>query len=379
MTGKVIFKGVVAKQSKKHTVISFPANAVDIFKVAKIERAGRNDQGDLFGFQRPQVSNHILEIRDYLKKDDAVLPNSVVLAFVDGVSVKSIEGPFCEIRVDLKDEKPGFVVDGQQRLTALEPLTERDFEVFVSAIICEDEEELRRQFILINNTKPLPKELIYELLPSVDGLPQRLSSRSLAAHLTTKINYFKNGDAQNFPFFGEIRQHTNPTGTISSTAVQKVIMNSRSHGALREFANSDDFEEKAIVLINDFFGALVDLFPEAWFGQTPRTSRMKHSAGITALGFVMEIAYAVHGAKTKDQFIEVLSILKEKDVCAWTGGTWYFDEMDIRIWDKVQNTQPDLRVLADHLVRVVKDQKADKVHRIKRSMSRGPVQSEFEE
>jgi len=129
MTGKVIFKGVVAKQSKKHTVISFPANAVDIFKVAKIERAGRNDQGDLFGFQRPQVSNHILEIRDYLKKDDAVLPNSVVLAFVDGVSVKSIEGPFCEIRVDLKDEKPGFVVDGQQRLTALEPLTERDFEV----------------------------------------------------------------------------------------------------------------------------------------------------------------------------------------------------------------------------------------------------------
>ena len=156
-------------------------------------------------------------------------------------------------------------------------------------------------------------------------------------------------------------------------------MNSRSHGALREFANSDDFEEKAIVLINDFFGALVDLFPEAWFGQTPRTSRMKHSAGITALGFVMEIAYAVHGAKNKDQFIEVLSILKEKDVCAWTGGTWYFDEMDIRIWDKVQNTQPDLRVLADHLVRVVKDQKADKVHRIKRSMSRGPVQSEFEE
>ena len=70
-------------------------------------------------------------------------------------------------------------------------------------------------------------------------------------------------------------------------------MNSRSHGALKVQIR---FEEKAIVLINDFFGALVDLFPEAWFGQTPRTSRMKHSAGITALGFVMEIAYAVHGA-----------------------------------------------------------------------------------
>ena len=104
---------------------------------------------------------------------------------------------------------------------ALEPLTERDFEVFVSAIICEDEEELRRQFILINNTKPLPKELIYELLPSVDGLPQRLSSRSLAAHLTTKINYFKNGDAQNFPFFGVIRHHTNQQALFQAQQFKK--------------------------------------------------------------------------------------------------------------------------------------------------------------
>ena len=117
----------------------------------------------------------------------------------------------------------------------------------MSAIICEDEEELRKQFILINNTKPLPKELIYELLPSVEGLPSRLSSRALGSHITTKLNYLQSEDDSITPIFGEIRQHTNPSGSISSTAVQKIVMNSRSHGALREFAHLEDFEDKPCV------------------------------------------------------------------------------------------------------------------------------------
>ena len=48
---------------------------------------------------------------------------------------------------------------------ALSMLEEKDFEVFVSALICKDNDELQKQFILINNTRPLAKELIYELLP----------------------------------------------------------------------------------------------------------------------------------------------------------------------------------------------------------------------
>ena len=66
MSSKLKFNAVIARQSDTHQVVSFPADAMDVFKIARIERAGRDDQGDLFGFQRPQVSKHILEIRDYL-------------------------------------------------------------------------------------------------------------------------------------------------------------------------------------------------------------------------------------------------------------------------------------------------------------------------
>ena len=57
----------------------------------------------------------------------------------------------------------------------------RDFEVLVSGFLCDTEEELQKQFILINNTRPLPKALVYELLPQVGDLPPRMSSRSQAA------------------------------------------------------------------------------------------------------------------------------------------------------------------------------------------------------
>lgn len=356
MTTKLRFTAIQARQSTRNKVFSFAANAEEIFQIAKIERAGRTQQGDLFGFQRPQVSGHILEIRDYLKKEESVLPNSVVLAFVGDFEIIEKSDGICEVVVDISNGAPGLIVDGQQRLTALQPLTERNFQVFVSAILCENDDELRRQFILINNTRPLPKELIYELLPTVGGLPHRLSSRSFAAHITTKLNYFDEGNASNSALFGNIKQHTNPGGSISSTAVQKVVMNSRSNGALRELAGKDDIEERSVHLIGNFYGALMDLFPDAWIGRSPRNSRLKHSAGIIAAGFAMEVAYGMHGARTRSEFKNVLECLKHERACAWTSGRWYFSDTDVREWDKVQNTAPDVRILTNHLVRIVKDQ-----------------------
>lgn len=356
MPKSVKFKAIRARQSDRHQVFSFVANAKEIFEIARIERAGRTDQGELFGFQRPQVSKHILEIRDYLKKDDSVLPNSVVLAFVGGVEAKELGDSFVEIKVSVGDTPPGLIVDGQQRLTALQGITDKDFQVCVSAIVCEDDEDLRRQFILINNTRPLPKELIYELLPSVSDLPHRLSSRAFAANLTTLLNYMPGTESEPSALQGQIKQHTNPAGSISSNAIQKVIMNSRSNGAIRDFGRDEDSSKQALKLVGDFYGAVMDVFPEAWIGMGPRTSRLKHSVGIIALGYAMEMAYAVHGARTRADFREALQCLTLDGLCAWTSGTWVFSREESRPWDKLQNTPPDIRLLSDYLVRLVRDQ-----------------------
>ena len=110
MPKSMTFKAIRARQSERHQVFSFVASAKEIFEISRIERAGRTGQGELFGFQRPQVSKHILEIRDYLKKDDAVLPNMLALRscfFLRGEGLERIGeavafealGPADELRV----------------------------------------------------------------------------------------------------------------------------------------------------------------------------------------------------------------------------------------------------------------------------------------
>src|SRR5262245_46077832 len=159
------YRGVVAQQSTKHACLTIAAPARDILAWAQIERVGRSGDGSLRGFQRPQIASHIKEIRDYLGQPDAVLPNPIVVAFVGGVKVESQGDCTATITMSPGKDGLGFVVDGQQRLTALSGLPDKDFQVFVSVLVCGDYEELRRQFVLINSTRPLPKALIYELLP----------------------------------------------------------------------------------------------------------------------------------------------------------------------------------------------------------------------
>ena len=340
------YLGVRAKQSSSHEVITIAARASEILQFARIDRAGRTSEGVLRGFQRPQIASHIVEIRDYLRTDDAVLPNPIVVAFTDHVEVVSRDGQVVEITIQVDDEVPGFVVDGQQRLTALSGLPDKDFQVFVSVLVCQDLEELRRQFVLINSTRPLPKALIYELLPGVRGLPKRLTSRSFAATLTERLNFDCDSSLR-----GLIYQHTNPAGIIRDTSLQKVIMQSASDGAIREFSREEQFG-KGFYLISEFFSAVQKVFPEDWAGHNPKTSRLVHGAGIVAMGFVMETIAARSGATTAAEFAEGLKPLKGR--VAWTSGYWQLSESERVPWNAVENTPRQIMALAQHLVGIVR-------------------------
>lgn len=345
----MIYNAICAAQSDEHVVLSFAARAADVLRFATIDRIGRDAQGELSGFQRPQVAAHIREIRDYLEKPNSVLPNPIVVAFTDRVSVERLDGGIARLSIDMAKGAPGLVVDGQQRLSALAEV-DRDFEVFVSALICRDEAELRRQFVLINNTKPLPKSLIYELLPTVDDLPARLSRRSTAADITARLNF------ENTSLKGRIKQHTMPEGMIADTVMQKIIMESLTNGVLRETIKGARGLQRSVRLISNFFEAVKQVFAGDWHGHTPATSRLLHGAGVQAMGDVMEVLAARSGARTIEEFREGLECLKGRT--AWTSGEWNFDG-EVRRWKSLQNVNRDVALLKHHLVGLVKaDQRA---------------------
>jgi DGQHR domain-containing protein len=341
------FRAIRAQQAPGHDVFVFAAKPSDVLAFSEIDRVGRSEDGHLTGFQRHQIASHIKDIRDYLGRDDALLPNAVILAFVDGVQIQELGDGLLEVTIDCSEGKPGFVVDGQQRLTALSGLTKPGFEVFVSALVCKDYNELRQQFVLINNTRPLPKTLIYELLPTVDGLPGRFTARKFAARIVDRLNYTNGSSLQ-----GQIRQHTNPAGVLSDTAMQKVVMNSASDGAIRSFVQYEDREERAFDFVNEFFAAVASVFGPEWHGMSPRHSRLRHGAGLVAMGFVMDLLYSSEGAIQRHQFERALELLKP--YTAWTSGTWVLADGDERPWNGIQNTPVDIDSLARYLVNAQK-------------------------
>lgn len=343
------FKAIRANQAAEHDVFSFAATPEEILGFSEIDRVGRKDDGELRGFQRHQVSGHIKEIRDYLGREDALLPNAVIIAFLGSVKVRDKGDGVVEIEIKTKegDIKPGFVVDGQQRLTALSALSKPGFQVFVSGLICKDYNELRQQFVLINNTRPLPKSLIYELLPTVEGLPERFTARQFSAGIVDRLNFSTKSSLR-----GEIKQHTNPNGTLSDLAMQKLVMNSASEGAIRDLINEKNCDDRAFELVSEFFSAVTKVFGTDWIGMTPKTSRLRHGAGVVAMGFVMELLYSTEGATTAKEFEPGLRLLK--DHTAWTSGQWRLSENDVRPWNGIQNTPSDIDLLANHLIRILK-------------------------
>lgn len=358
-TRKVNFTAIGAKQARTTRVFTFAAKVQDILDSCEISRAGRTSTGKLFGFQRPQIAAHIQEIRDYLDSKDAVLPNAIVVGFFSrDVAVKSLGNGIYDLSVSTTRGKPGFVVDGQQRLTALAQSIRKDFEVFVSCVLCQDEEELRQQFILINNTRPLPKALIYELLTQVSALPKRLNARAFAAELTEKLNYSPASSLH-----GQIRTHTNQQGVIKDTALHKVIMNSADAGAIRDYPRADGRLEFGFELLSNFYGAVSDVFASAWNNQTPRTSRLVHGAGIVSMGFVMEALYSRTGQFDRKTFARNLAPLALKT--AWTSGRWTFQDGSVAKWDEIENTPRQIQRLSLHLVGLVRRLPGDhrKTHR----------------
>ncbi len=345
---------LMPRQSEALLVFTFATSAADVARFACIERAGRDEAGTLYGFQRPQIANHIREIRDYLEKPNAILPNPIVVAFTGAATLEPLfplngdsDGRFGRLTIDVSNGPPGWIVDGQQRFTALRELRGREFELLVSGFICDSLEELQKQFILINNTRPLPKSLVYELLPQVSDLPPRLSNRSQAALMTEALNYRPGSSLR-----GLIRQHTNPKGVIRDTVVQRVIMNSLTDGALRLYADDNGaLLDKGSQLISEFFHAVRYVFADDWEGKTPKTSRLVHGAGIIAMGYVMEALHVITGAEERDAFARGLCHLKGRT--AWTSGEWVFGE-ERRPWNGLQNVSSDIRHLSLYLVQELK-------------------------
>lgn len=343
-------------------IYTFKAIGQDILSFASIDRIKRDHAGNLLGYQRIEVTKHIKEIANYLSDEKSILANSIVICFDSNVKFEPIEenSDFGYLTIP-KDKIYGQIVDGQQRSTALKNLANEEFEVAINAFITDDTDEQREQFILINNTKPLPKPLIYELLPEVNSeLPSTYKDKQLPNRLISILN-----TQVHSPFYNSIKTHTYPDGYIKDNTIIKAINSSLTDGVLYEFSEHiigmNDIESMCN-LLNTFWGAVQKTFPKDW-KMNPKETRLTHGAGILALANIMEIIlykrildtnpnYLTEKSFITSDFEKYLSPLKEK--INWSNGKYDFGDGYMRSIMDIQNTSKDIEMFKLYIIGLMK-------------------------
>jgi DGQHR domain-containing protein len=233
----------------------------------------------------------------------------------------------------------------------------------VNAFVAEHVDVQREQFLRVNSTKPLPRGLITELLPEVDGIfPPHLASRRVPSALCGLLN----ADPES-PFRGLIRRSSaegaqRRQARIADAAIVQMIHDSLSlpKGCLFTYKNaatgSVDVTGVRKVLIT-FWTAVAAEFPEAW-GLPPTQSRLMHGAGIRAMGRVMD--YVMRGVdvehpRAQSRVRREVGILRP--ACRWTQGTW--EILNNFRWNEVQNVSSHVRALGEALVRTYLQRRKD--------------------
>lgn len=348
-------------QSRRRVLYTFAVDGKLLPSFTTISRLHRTDESVIGGYQRPEVLSHIAEIREYLDSPDPMIPNALVVAFNSSVrfepsDVQPIEGGYTRVGTivipidpaSAVEDRAGWIVDGQQRAAAIREALVQRFPICVTAFITKSAHEQREQFILVNSTKPLPKGLIYELLPTTEArLPTALERKRFPSMLLDRLNHDEDS-----PLRGLIQTPTSPGGHIKDNSVLKMLDYSLSDGALYSLGRSTDDAgaEEMLRVLKGYWGAVAEMFPNAW-GLPPRRSRLMHGAGVVSMGFIMDAIvdrYRRTGPPTQSQFVENLRPLRS--ICRWTEGEWVFAGRVRRRWNDLQNTPRDIELLTDHLL-----------------------------
>jgi DGQHR domain-containing protein len=353
-------------QTGKYPLYLFSLTADEILRVADISRVTRDDSGELIGYQRPEVRRHIHDIVEYLDSDEVIFPNPIILALSPDVRFESSRGPNVHdgqaaggtLKIPVPTNggpKPGWIVDGQQRAVALSQAKRRNFPVPVNAFVADSVDVQRDQFLRINNTRPLPRGLVTELLPAVKTpLPARLAMRQTPSALCDLLN--RDPDS---PFCGLIRRSsTSKQQRRRAPIVDNSVINmlteslTSTGGCLFPYRNissgETDFDGIWACLLT-YWTAVRDTFPDAW-GKPTTQSRLMGGVGIRAMGRLMDRILATvnpHDVHANEQVREDLQRIAP--YCHWTSGTW--EALGLR-WNEVQNVPRHINELSNFLIRM---------------------------
>jgi DGQHR domain-containing protein len=365
-------KALQVTQRSGKVIYLLSLKASELLAISGISRVTRDDVGKLIGYQRAEVKQHVKEIADYLSTEEMLLAHPLILSFssdirfVSSRGQKSSDGLASSGMLEIPipgpgSEKPAWIVDGQQRALAIQLLKDQEFAVPICAFVSDSIQFQRDQFLRINNSKPLPRGLVAELLPEVDSpLPPKLAVKKIPSALCELLN-----NDEKSPFFGLIKRPSrqafkHKSEVITDTVIIRMIEESLTQpsGCLFPYRNiaTGDYNQTAIwSVLNIYWTAVKKVFPKAW-GRSPTNSRLMHGVGIRAMGKLMDrIMSTIDPTDPQSSAIVVAELETISPCCRWTDGTW--EELGGIPWNLLQNVHKHQAMLSNFLIRVYLEKK----------------------
>ncbi|SKC66370.1 DGQHR domain-containing protein DpdB [Krasilnikoviella flava] len=352
-------------QSEQVPLYVFALAAEELAQVADVARISRDEAGKLIGYQRPETRQHVKQILAYLDSDEVLFPNAVILALPDTVKFRSSRGPATtdglatsgtleiSLPTDPNAPRPAWIVDGQQRSLALAQTRHTRLPVLVAGFVAPSLDLQRDQFLRVNTVKPLPSSLVTELLPEIVAAPSpRLATRKLPSALVDMLNQ----DPAS-PFFGLIRRASTETGDTKTRVKDNGLVEALREslespsGALfayRNYSSGNTDTEAIRHLLVAYWGAVKDLFPDAW-GLPATESRLMGGVGIRSMSRLLDRVVAHVRPESDEVRAEIRKELERiAPYCHWTEGSW--EELGLK-WDELQNVPRHITALSNFLIR----------------------------
>jgi DGQHR domain-containing protein len=344
----------------------------ELLEIAGVSRVGRNDVGELIGYQRAEVRRHVHDITEYLECPNMLLAHPVILSFGSRVKFNSSRGQKATdglaaagmLKIPLNSrngEKPAWIVDGQQRVLAISRCKDKSFPVPICAFIADDVEMQRDQFMRINNTKPLPRGLVTELLPQVSSpLPPHMAIRKVPSALCDLLNRHSKSPFRNLIRRPSSGKEDTKQAVVTDTVVVKMIEESltQASGCLFAYRNiaSGDYDTNGIwSVLHTYWTAVKETFPDAW-GKPPTQSRLMHGVGIRAMGKLMDrIMNAVDPRQKGAYKLVQRDLASIAPLCRWTSGRW--GDLGGIGWNELENVHKHLSMLSNFLIRAYLDRR----------------------
>jgi len=248
--------------------------------IAKASERKFSEKDDaIYGVQRKLRADRQKEITKYIQSPDATFPNSIILAFNEGVEYLTKTG---ELLIPLKEDVAA-IVDGQHRLSGFKG-DEEDFDLIFSGFLDLDVPNQAMIFATINGkqTRVNPSHVydLYEMNPNRSPI-KTCHTIVKAFNESEKSPWFRRikmlGGAK-WEKYRDLSQSAFVNGLVSYISKDQIEDENilRKEGQLKEYTIKEqkkyifrsyfinDEDEIIYKILSNYFKALSETFPTEW-------------------------------------------------------------------------------------------------------------------